>query len=376
MGTRSQWLLLTWLGFCTAWMDERPVLESRDGNLFISAAKDRNITLKTLGNGFMLQVENKVKSIEWKLRINECASNPCMNGGTCHDLYEGYECHCPSNWEGPNCMVDVNECVRLLGTDLGCQNGATCRNLPGSYKCVCATGWYGLHCKKKSSVCNTQNSNELCGHGVCVSKLGTPLGYTCICDQGWQSEGTNPACIKDVDECAGNHRPCSVNPWVACRNAPGTFFCDSCPRGYTGNGYYCADIDECQVNNGGCSTSPLVQCINTMGSRMCGACPTGYRGDGVTCVYVGSCAINNGGCHPLATCVENSALTSAYVICRCPPGTAGDGIGPNGCQSSTEASPCSNNPCVHGKCTAVSGTYSCTCDPGYTGGHTLLINHL
>lgn len=85
--------------------------------------------------------------------------------------------------------------------------------------------------------------------------------------QGWQSEGTNPACIKDVDECAGNHRPCSVNPWVACRNAPGTFFCDSCPRGYTGNGYYCADIDECQVNNGGCSTSPLVQCINTMVTR-------------------------------------------------------------------------------------------------------------
>lgn len=23
MATRSQWLLLTWLGFCTAWMDER-----------------------------------------------------------------------------------------------------------------------------------------------------------------------------------------------------------------------------------------------------------------------------------------------------------------------------------------------------------------
>lgn len=51
------------------------------------------------------------------------------------------------------------------------------------FRCECATGWYGLHCKKKSSVCNTQNSNELCGHGVCVSKLGTPLGYTCICDQ-------------------------------------------------------------------------------------------------------------------------------------------------------------------------------------------------
>ena len=31
----------------------RPVLESRDGNLFISSAKDRNITLKTLGDGFV-----------------------------------------------------------------------------------------------------------------------------------------------------------------------------------------------------------------------------------------------------------------------------------------------------------------------------------
>lgn len=37
-------------------------------------------------------------------------------------------------FQGPNCMTDVNECARFLGTDLGCQNGATCRNLPGSYR--------------------------------------------------------------------------------------------------------------------------------------------------------------------------------------------------------------------------------------------------
>ncbi|XP_033347146.1 cubilin [Bombus vosnesenskii] len=459
MATRSQWLLLTWLGFCAAWMDERPVLESRDGNLFISSAKDKNITLKILGDGHLnvneinllevanaavsatrlierwrmgylsevesnlqrliqvvegpeglekriammrgfgegnstlqpgaqsanrstpgmnlrihmmarvKRIEEKVKSIELKLKTNECSSNPCLNGGTCQDLYEGYQCHCPSNWEGPNCVVDVNECVRLLGTDLGCQNGATCHNLPGSYSCDCTAGWYGLHCTKKSSICKPENSNELCGHGVCVSKEGSPLGYTCICDQGWQSEGTNPACIKDVDECSENHRPCSVNPWVACRNAPGTFFCDSCPQGYSGNGYYCADIDECMIDNGGCSTAPRVQCINTMGSRMCGPCPRGYSGDGVTCVYVGSCAINNGGCHPLATCIENPALTSAYVICRCPAGMVGDGLGPNGCQSTeiSAHSPCASNPCVHGKCTIHGTTYTCICNAGYTG---------
>lgn len=44
-------------------------------------------------------MEDKVKSIELKLKENECSSNPCLNGGTCQDLYEGYQCHCPSNWE-------------------------------------------------------------------------------------------------------------------------------------------------------------------------------------------------------------------------------------------------------------------------------------
>ena len=53
------------------------------------------------------------------------------------------------------------------------------------------------------------------------------------------------------------------DPVVSCINTPGTFYCGSCPPGYSGNGFYCTDIDECQINNGGCSTSPRVQCLNT-----------------------------------------------------------------------------------------------------------------
>lgn len=82
--------------------------------------------------------------------------------------------------------------------------------------------------------------------------------------QGWESDGTSPACIKDVDECAADHPPCSVNPPVPCRNTRGSFTCGACPHGYSGNGYYCTDIDECLINNGGCSTSPYVHCMNTM----------------------------------------------------------------------------------------------------------------
>jgi len=71
-----------------------------------------------------------------KLRRNNCDSNPCQNGGTCVNTFDGYFCQCPDNWEGLTCSQDVNECARFQGTDLGCQNGAQCQNLPGTYMYV------------------------------------------------------------------------------------------------------------------------------------------------------------------------------------------------------------------------------------------------
>ncbi|XP_077301904.1 cubilin-like [Arctopsyche grandis] len=323
-------------------------------------------------------ISTRLTNLENFLDKNECASAPCKNGGKCIESNKKFLCLCPETWQGYDCSVDVNECDRFAATDLGCQNGATCINKNGGYQCICAPRWHGIHCTKNSIYCdsNSNSNNEICGHGVCIEG-STNNNYTCLCDQGWETNGHTPECTVDVNECLTARHHCSPQPYVPCINVPGSFYCGSCPTGYSGNGYVCNDIDECSINNGGCSTSPLVRCINTLGSRMCDHCPPGYIGDGTTCTFKGVCLVNSGGCHPLATCSDNPSISSTYVVCICAAGYTGTGYGVNGCVASpgitqdgvTELVPlqCNPNPCVHGRCVDMPSGRICICDVGYMG---------
>ena len=39
--------------------------------------------------------------------INECASNPCQNGGTCTDAVNGYTCACVAGYTGSDCETGM-----------------------------------------------------------------------------------------------------------------------------------------------------------------------------------------------------------------------------------------------------------------------------
>ncbi|XP_070708966.1 cubilin [Pempheris klunzingeri] len=313
-------------------------------------------------------LENKVTALELTIQTSSCSSNPCRNGGTCLNLLNSYHCVCPSNWAGPNCATDVNECQVYAGTLQGCQNGATCVNTPGSFTCNCSPEWSGILCTVRYDDCRN-GGQSLCVHGTCIDADRVVPGqpkFQCICDSGWEAPAGNPACVSDVDECSLPNKPCSTNPAVPCYNTQGSFYCGACPAGWQGNGYSCQDVDECLTNNGGCSTTPVVQCLNTMGSFHCGPCPPGYEGDGRTCTQTNICSTNNGGCYPLATC--SSSPDSSLPICTCPPGYIGNGYGPTGCTQTSNICQ-TNNPCVNGNCVATTSApgYICNCNSGWQG---------
>lgn len=37
--------------------------------------------------------------------VNDCKENPCLNGGTCIDGINNYQCICKEGWEGVHCNI-------------------------------------------------------------------------------------------------------------------------------------------------------------------------------------------------------------------------------------------------------------------------------
>ncbi|XP_060590338.1 protein crumbs-like [Ruditapes philippinarum] len=334
--------------------------------------------------------------------INECqGSNPCTNGGTCHNTPGSFTCQCLKSWTGRLCDVDVDECSLQL-----CTNATTCTNSPGSFHCQCENGFRGRYCtdtdecKLPIKLCqhngtclNTYGSYscicsvdyfgnrceqcQSCGpHSVnCTNKNGN---LTCKCKEGWNGK----TCQNDIDEC---HTKSCHNG--TCNNNPGTYSC-SCYSGYTGR--HCEnDLDECLsvrcANNGTCVNLPYPQryrcdcapgwdpksrchhhldeckpnpcihgnCTNKNGNYLC-TCKTGWTGR--KCDVFDRCKEN--------PCLNNGTCSNEPVnnLCKCANGWTGDNCSVDIDECNT-SNPCKNN----GRCTNINGGYMCVCGAGWTG---------
>ena len=77
--------------------------------------------------------------------IDECQSNPCINGGFCSDYINRYTCLCPPDIEGVNCEVVIKD----LCADNPCANGGSCLRSGDkrrNYTCTCPPNFTGRNC--------------------------------------------------------------------------------------------------------------------------------------------------------------------------------------------------------------------------------------
>ncbi|XP_075930971.1 protein crumbs homolog 2-like [Petromyzon marinus] len=122
--------------------------------------------------------------------VNECGDEPCMNGGQCIELSKpdfygklselpgtfhyanasGFTCRCLPGTTGENCSVNLDECESQP-----CLNGGSCIDNIGSFSCECAPGFTGSLCREDVDECL---SGPCLNGGTCVDETN---GFRCLC---------------------------------------------------------------------------------------------------------------------------------------------------------------------------------------------------
>ena len=223
--------------------------------------------------------------------VNECASVPCENEGTCENNFQYYSCHCMNGYAGANCEIDVNECMSFP-----CVSGGQCVQGMHRYSCVCRSGFEGTNCEINVDEC----SSAPCQHGgTCIDK---PHSYRCACSADWG--GVNCA-IHGSDMCS-NCDPEYARCYKLEEDAPPVCQCIS---GYTtsDNGKNCEYMNVCDSNP--CLNSGT--CTDMHASYEC-VCSPGHSG--VHCEHdIDECASEP--CKNGAKCTQ---VTGGTFVCGDP----------------------------------------------------------
>ena len=173
--------------------------------------------------------------------VDDCASSPCGDRGTCNDKVNDYECTCATGWEGGTCQLSVDDCVNHL-----CKNGAVCVDGHNDYTCSCALGWKGATCAEDANDCDPDPCN---GHPCQDDGLNS---YSCFCDAGYEGENceTASACVVTSVEKLNSGRIACLHGGLA-TGTTGDCGCDCGDIDYSG--------DRCQTHTDNC---PADTCKN------------------------------------------------------------------------------------------------------------------
>ncbi|NWI93638.1 CRUM1 protein, partial [Pitta sordida] len=187
-----------------------------------------------------------------------CASGPCLNGGSCHDLFNAFGCGCSAGWGGQRCQDNLDDCQPSP-----CVHGR-CVDAVADFQCECFRGFIGKRCDINVDDC----VRHQCLNGAtCVDGV---YGYSCKCPpqfSGPRCEWPFPPqqCGKNFT-CLNGGR-CVTESWGA--NC-------SCRPGFTGRNCQ-ININECDPNP--CHNGGTCQASEHSYECVCSASYTGERCD-------------------------------------------------------------------------------------------------
>uniref|UniRef100_A0A8C6S0V9 Sushi, nidogen and EGF-like domains 1 n=1 Tax=Nannospalax galili TaxID=1026970 RepID=A0A8C6S0V9_NANGA len=305
------------------------------------------------------------------LDVDECGSDPCLNGGSCVDLVGNYSCICVEPFEGPRCETG-SHLVPDLCLSAPCQNGGTCVDADQGFVCECPEGFMGLDCRESiPNDCECRNGGRCLGANttLCQCPPGffgilcefevttTPCNMNTQCpDGGYCMEyGGSYLCVCHTDHNISHitlPSPCDSDPCFnggSCDAHDDSYTCE-CPRGF--HGRHCEKARPHLCSSGPCRNGGT--CKETGSEYRC-TCPYRFTGR--------HCEIGRVG----------AALLSS---CQTGPVGMGDGLSTGGrtpsCSTETPGktspSPCFRSPCVNGgTCEDLGTDFFCHCQPGYTG---------
>jgi probable HAF family extracellular repeat protein len=70
-----------------------------------------------------------------------CSAEPCENG-TCTAVGDTYDCSCDDGYTGETCETNIDDCAPNP-----CENGGRCDDLVAGYECVCGKTFTGVNCE-------------------------------------------------------------------------------------------------------------------------------------------------------------------------------------------------------------------------------------
>ncbi|CAG2230338.1 Neurogenic locus notch homolog protein 1 [Mytilus edulis] len=108
--------------------------------------------------------------------FNYCNNNPCSNG-VCENKVDGYTCSCASGYEGTSCDIKIDDCAPNP-----CLNGGDCSDGVDFFTCTCAAGYEGKICDRNIDDCD---QDPCLNGGQCIDGVNL---YTCNCAAGYEGK--------------------------------------------------------------------------------------------------------------------------------------------------------------------------------------------